>query len=137
MPEALTSAQHCATAAALLAPSHQDSQHPLLTCLCSNHPPQAALRARESGSTRFCMGAAWRGPSQVGDRQWQRVLDMVSQIRGLGMEVCTTLGMLTPEQAGQLREAGLTAYNHNLDTSPEFYEKVRRGGQQQQLTASS
>ena len=74
------------------------------------------------------MGAAWRGPSQVGERQWQRVLDMVSKIRGLGMEVCTTLGMLNPEQAGQLREAGLTAYNHNLDTSPEFYEKVRRGG---------
>mmetsp|Transcript_34794 Transcript_34794/g.88137 ORF Transcript_34794/g.88137 Transcript_34794/m.88137 type:complete len:442 (-) Transcript_34794:417-1742(-) len=85
---------------------------------------QAALRARESGSTRFCMGAAWRGPSQVGARQWERVLEMVGRIRGLGMEVCTTLGMLTPEQARQLRDAGLTAYNHNLDTSPEFYGKV-------------
>ncbi|KAL6750871.1 hypothetical protein V8C86DRAFT_763708 [Haematococcus lacustris] len=85
---------------------------------------QAALRAYESGSTRFCMGAAWRGPSQVGPRQWQRVLEMVGRIRGLGMEVCTTLGMLTPEQAKQLREAGLTAYNHNLDTSPEYYGKV-------------
>jgi biotin synthase len=85
---------------------------------------QAALRAHESGSTRFCMGAAWRGPSQVGPRQFQRVLDMVSQIKGLGMEVCTTLGMLTPEQAKQLREAGLTAYNHNLDTSREYYSKV-------------
>ncbi|KAJ9519890.1 hypothetical protein QJQ45_014608 [Haematococcus lacustris] len=85
---------------------------------------QAALRAYESGSTRFCMGAAWRGPSQVGPRQWQRVLEMVGRIRGLGMEVCTTLGMLTPEQAKQLREAGLTAYNHNLDTSPEYYGKA-------------
>ncbi|EIE27585.1 biotin synthase [Coccomyxa subellipsoidea C-169] len=85
---------------------------------------QAALRARESGSTRFCMGAAWRGPSQVGKGQWERVLEMVSRIRGLGMEVCTTLGMLTAEQAKQLREAGLTAYNHNLDTSPEYYSKI-------------
>ncbi|KXZ52173.1 hypothetical protein GPECTOR_10g802 [Gonium pectorale] len=85
---------------------------------------QAALRAREAGSTRFCMGAAWRGPSQVGQRQWERVLEMVRRIRGLGMEVCTTLGMLNQEQAAQLREAGLTAYNHNLDTSPEYYEKI-------------
>jgi len=60
----------------------------------------------------------------VGPRQWERVLQMVTDIRGLGMEVCTTLGMLTPEQARELRTAGLTAYNHNLDTSPEFYPKV-------------
>ncbi|KAG2483647.1 hypothetical protein HYH03_017523 [Edaphochlamys debaryana] len=85
---------------------------------------QAALRARDAGSTRFCMGAAWRGPSQVGQRQWDRVLEMVRRIRGLGMEVCTTLGMLTPEQAAQLRQAGLTAYNHNLDTSPEYYGQI-------------
>lgn len=87
-------------------------------------PAQAALRAKDAGSTRFCMGAAWRGPSQVGPRQWDRVLSMVSRIRGLGMEVCTTLGMLTPEQAQQLRTAGLTCYNHNLDTSPEYYGKI-------------
>ncbi|KAK9867801.1 hypothetical protein WJX84_004280 [Apatococcus fuscideae] len=85
---------------------------------------QAAVRAKESGSTRFCMGAAWRGPSQVGGRQWERVLEMVRRVRGLGMEVCTTLGMLTPEQARQLREAGLSAYNHNLDTSPEYYSQI-------------
>ena len=85
---------------------------------------QAATRAKASGSTRFCMGAAWRGPSQVGKGQFNRVLDMVSRIRALDMEVCTTLGMLTPEQAAQLRVAGLTAYNHNLDTSKEYYEKV-------------
>lgn len=85
---------------------------------------QAALRAKESGSTRFCMGAAWRGPSQVGNRQWERVLEMVTRIRALGMEVCTTLGMVNQEQAQQLRQAGLTAYNHNLDTSPEYYSKI-------------
>jgi len=85
---------------------------------------EAALRAREAGSTRFCMGAAWRGPSQAGPRQWARVLGMVKQIRALGMEVCTTLGMLTAEQARELREAGLTAYNHNLDTSPEYYGQI-------------
>ncbi|GBF97251.1 biotin synthase [Raphidocelis subcapitata] len=85
---------------------------------------EAAVRAREAGSTRFCMGAAWRGPSQVGPRQWERVLEMVRRIRGLGMEVCTTLGMVTPDQARDLRSAGLTAYNHNLDTSPEYYGKI-------------
>lgn len=83
-----------------------------------------ALKARDGGSTRFCMGAAWRGPSQVGERQFGRVLEMVTKIRELGMEVCTTLGMLTPEQAVLLRGAGLTAYNHNLDTSPEYYGKI-------------
>lgn len=85
---------------------------------------EAALRAKEAGSTRFCMGAAWRGPSQVGKGQWGRVLEMVRRIRALDMEVCTTLGMLTPDQALELRQAGLTAYNHNLDSSPEYYEKV-------------
>jgi biotin synthase-like enzyme len=64
------------------------------------------------------------GEGQVGKGQWERVLEMVKRIRALDMEVCTTLGMLTPDQAMQLRQAGLTAYNHNLDTSPEFYPKV-------------
>lgn len=85
---------------------------------------EAAKRAKESGSTRFCMGTAWRGPSQVGAGQFERVLEMTSQVRDMGMEVCATLGMLTPEQALKLKEAGLTAYNHNLDTSPEYYDKV-------------
>lgn len=82
-----------------------------------------ARKAKENGSTRFCMGAAWR---EVGGRKrgFDRILDMVKGIRGMGMEVCTTLGMLTPEQAKQLKEAGLTAYNHNLDTSREYYKKV-------------
>jgi len=65
----------------------------------------AAVRAKEAGSTRFCMGAAWRGPWQVGKGQWGRVLEAVRKIRALDMEVCTTLGMLTDEQAKELREA--------------------------------
>lgn len=82
----------------------------------------AAARARAQGATRFCMGAAWRdvpdGPA------FERVLEMVRAVRGLGLETCCTLGMLTERQAGALAEAGLTAYNHNLDTSPEFYGRV-------------
>lgn len=78
--------------------------------------------AKDAGSTRFCMGAAWRdakdGPA------FDRVLDMVRGVRGLGLEACTTLGMLTEEQAAQLADAGLTAYNHNLDTSKEFYGEI-------------
>jgi biotin synthase len=82
----------------------------------------AATRARAQGATRFCMGAAWRdvpdGP------QFERVVEMVRVVRGLGMEACCTLGMLSQEQADALGEAGLTAYNHNLDTSPEFYGRI-------------
>ncbi len=82
----------------------------------------AARAAREGGSTRFCMGAAWR---QVKDgREFDRVLDMVRGVRALGLEACCTLGMLTPEQAERLAEAGLTAYNHNLDTGPGYYETI-------------
>ncbi|KAG5460022.1 MAG: biotin synthetase, partial [Olpidium bornovanus] len=83
----------------------------------------AARKARERGSTRFCMGAAWR---DVGGKKtnFGNILKYVKEIRAMGMEVCCTLGMLTPEQAAQLKEAGLTAYNHNLDTSREFYPKI-------------
>ncbi|KAH8917349.1 biotin synthase [Atractiella rhizophila] len=82
-----------------------------------------ARRAKENGSTRFCMGAAWR---DLHGRKsgFERILKMVEGVRALDMEVCATLGMLTPEQAMRLKEAGLTAYNHNLDTSREFYPKV-------------
>jgi len=83
-----------------------------------------AKKAKDAGSTRFCMGAAWRGASQVGPRQFQRVLDMVTGVREMGLEVCATLGLVNAEQARMLKEAGLTAYNHNLDTSREFYPKV-------------
>ncbi len=82
----------------------------------------AARRARDAGATRFCMGAAWR---EVRDgREFDDVLAMVRGVRALGMEACATLGMLAPHQARQLAEAGLTAYNHNLDTSPEFYGEI-------------
>jgi biotin synthase len=82
----------------------------------------AAQAAKESGSTRFCMGAAWR---EVRDnRDFDKVLDMVKGVNGMGMEVCCTLGMLTEEQAEKLREAGLYAYNHNLDTSEEHYGEI-------------
>jgi biotin synthase len=82
----------------------------------------AARTARENGSTRFCMGAAWR---EVQDgAAFDAVLRMVEDVAALGMEVCTTLGMLTVDQAKRLKSAGLTAYNHNLDTSPEFYPRI-------------
>lgn len=82
----------------------------------------AAKDAKDSGSTRFCMGAAWR---EVRDnRDFDRVLDMVKGVNAMGMEVCCTLGMLTEEQAQKLKDAGLYAYNHNLDTSEEHYEEI-------------
>ncbi|KAG8833122.1 biotin synthase [Serendipita sp. 399] len=84
---------------------------------------EAARKAKENGSTRFCMGAAWRTATGR-PRSFNNILTMVREIRGMGMEVCTTLGMLTPEEAKQLKEAGLTAYNHNLDTSREYYPEV-------------
>lgn len=78
--------------------------------------------AKQNGSTRFCMGAAWRGVKN--NKQFDRVLEMVKGVNAMGMEVCCTLGMLTGEQAERLKEAGLYAYNHNLDTSEEYYDKV-------------
>jgi biotin synthase len=82
----------------------------------------AAAKAKAAGADRFCMGAAWRN---VRDGEaFDRVLDMVRGVRALGMEACATLGMLNASQAGRLKEAGLTAYNHNLDTSPEFYPSI-------------
>jgi biotin synthase len=82
----------------------------------------AARKAREAGATRFCMGAAWR---EVKDGpQFERVLEMVRGVKALGMEACCTLGMLTPGQARRLKEAGLDAYNHNLDTSREKYGDI-------------
>ena len=82
----------------------------------------AAGNAKAQGATRFCMGAAWRDIPK--GEQFERVLDMVRGVRALGMEACCTLGMLTDEQAAALAEAGLTAYNHNLDTSSEFYGEI-------------
>ena len=84
---------------------------------------ETAERARANGSTRFCMGAAWRGVTEH-DAKFRSVLETVREVAKLGMEVCVTLGQLTPEAARQLRAAGVTAYNHNLDTSPEFYPNI-------------
>lgn len=81
----------------------------------------AAERAKDTGATRFCMAAAWRSPK---DRELDRVCDMVAKVKGLGLETCVTLGMLTSEQAERLAAAGLDFYNHNVDTSPEFYDKI-------------
>ncbi|KYH03501.1 biotin synthase BioB [Bradyrhizobium sp. DOA1] len=80
-----------------------------------------AQRAKEAGATRFCMAAAWRSPK---DRDLDRVCEMVSAVKELGLETCVTLGMLTPKQATLLSEAGLDFYNHNVDTSPDFYGRI-------------
>jgi biotin synthase len=83
----------------------------------------AAKKAKEAGSSRFCMGAAWR--DTVGRKtNFNQILEYVKEIRGMGMEVCCTLGMLEQKQAEQLKAAGLTAYNHNLDTSREYYPNI-------------
>ena len=81
----------------------------------------AARAAKAAGATRFCMGAAWRGPKQ---RELEQVLGLVKAVKGLGMETCATLGLLKDGQAEQLRDAGLDYYNHNLDTSPEHYGDI-------------
>lgn len=81
----------------------------------------AARRAKEAGSTRFCMGAAWRGPNE---KDLNTVCEMVTEVKKLGLETCVTLGLLKDEQASQLKEAGLDYYNHNIDTSPEFYDQI-------------
>ena len=82
---------------------------------------QSAAQARDNGSTRFCMGAAWRNPK---DRDMPAIVEMVKGVRQMGMETCMTLGMLTPGQAAMLADAGLDYYNHNIDTSPERYGDV-------------
>src|SRR6187431_1354380 len=80
-----------------------------------------AQAAKDAGATRFCMGAAWRSPKK---RDVEAVSAMIREVRALGMETCATLGMLTPDQAHELKDAGLDYYNHNLDTSPEFYGEI-------------
>jgi biotin synthase len=92
----------------------------LMTC---SEVMEKARAAAAGGSTRFCMGAAWRGV-RSGTRRFEEVLEIVREVSALGMEVCTTLGELGPEEARQLKAAGVTAYNHNIDTSPEHYPNV-------------
>ncbi len=86
-----------------------------------NEVLEKAQEAKDNGATRFCMGAAWRNPT---DTNLDRVIDMISGVKSLGMETCVTLGMLSDKQTEQLKDAGLDYYNHNLDTSPEFYGDV-------------
>lgn len=82
---------------------------------------KAAETAKSAGATRFCMGAAWR---ELKDRDVEQVVELVSEVRDLGLETCMTLGMVTDEQAKALKEAGLDYYNHNVDTSPEYYDEI-------------
>ena len=82
---------------------------------------EGAARAKAAGASRYCMGAAWRSPK---DRDMEDIAAMIKGVRAMGMETCMTLGMLSPEQAGQLKEAGLDYYNHNIDTSEEFYGDI-------------
>ena len=82
---------------------------------------EAAKKAKAEGAGRFCMGAAWRSPK---DKDIQAVSEAVSAVKALGMETCATLGMLNEEHAAELKEAGLDYYNHNLDTSPEYYGEI-------------
>jgi biotin synthase len=82
----------------------------------------AAQKAKDAGSTRFCMGAAWRNARK--NKDFDRVIEMVREITDMDMEVCCTLGMLTDDQAAKLKEAGLYAYNHNLDSSEDFYNRI-------------
>ena len=84
---------------------------------------ESARQARRQGATRFCMGAAWRGVRD-GTEKFEQVLDTVRAVSELGMEVCVTLGQIGPVEAHKLKQAGVTAYNHNIDTSPEFYPEI-------------
>jgi biotin synthase len=102
--------------------AHHDTGVKPTGLISSDEILQAASNAKENGATRFCMGAAWRQARSGGD--FERVLEIVRSVRKLDLEVCCTLGMLTQQQAQQLKEAGLTSYNHNLDTGASFYENV-------------
>ena len=102
--------------------AHYDADVERQGLLDPQHVIGVAREAAARGVTRFCMGAAWRQAPE--GREFENVLEMVRGVASLGMEVCCTLGMLTDTQAKKLKEAGLTAYNHNLDTSPEFYGSI-------------
>src|SRR5271154_2389639 len=102
--------------------AHYDTDVERQGLLDPEHVVGVAKAAAERGVTRFCMGAAWRQAPE--GREFENVLEMVRGVSALGMEVCCTLGMLTEGQAARLKDAGLTAYNHNLDTSPEFYGSI-------------
>ncbi len=102
--------------------AHYDSPVERVPLMTVDEVREKAEAAKAAGATRFCMGAAWRSPKD--GPEFDRVLDMVKVVHGLDMEACVTLGMLTDSQAERLKDAGLTAYNHNLDTSRDYYPKI-------------
>jgi biotin synthase len=89
--------------------------------MCKDDVLEEAQKAKNAGASRFCMGAAWRSPK---DRDMDKIVELVSGVKALGLETCATLGMLTPSQAKRLKDAGLDYYNHNLDTSEEYYPNI-------------
>ncbi|MGV6858264.1 MAG: biotin synthase BioB [bacterium] len=101
--------------------AHHSTELERETLLPLDEVISAAKAAKDTGSTRFCMGAAWRNPT---DKNLDRVIPMIQAVKDLGMQTCVTLGMLSTEQAQRLKDSGLDYYNHNLDTSPEFYGSV-------------
>jgi biotin synthase len=103
--------------------AHNDAETEVHGLMDKKDIMDAAMIAKENGSTRLCMGAAWRSPPKKG-KQFDQLLDTIKAVHNEGLEVCVTLGMLDEEQAMQLAEAGVHSYNHNLDTSPEYYKKV-------------
>src|SRR5690242_16288428 len=102
--------------------AHYEADLERQALLDPEHVMGVAREAKARGVTRFCMGAAWRQAPE--GKEFEKVLEMVRGVSSLGLEVCCTLGMLKEEQAVQLKEAGLSAYNHNLDTSPEYYGSI-------------
>src|SRR2546423_1273475 len=103
--------------------AHYSTGLPREDLLSINEIVDVATRARAQGATRFCMGAAWRGVRD-GTEKFERVLEIVREVGALGMEVCVTLGEIGTIEAHKLKAAGVTAYNHNIDTSPEFYPEI-------------
>jgi biotin synthase len=101
--------------------AHHETGLPAEPLVSVQEAVTAARAAQAKGATRFCMGAAWRNPT---DRNLDKVIRMIEAVSGLGLETCVTLGMLTEPQAHRLKQAGLDYYNHNLDTSPEFYGQI-------------
>ncbi|MCY1254260.1 Biotin synthase [compost metagenome] len=101
--------------------AHHDAGVKAEKLMALNEVLDAARAAKANGATRFCMGAAWRSPK---DRHLEPVMEMVREVKAMGLETCVTLGMLKAEHAQALKDAGLDYYNHNLDTSPEFYGKI-------------
>src|SRR5690606_31607912 len=101
--------------------AHHETGLARVSLLSLDEVLRAAQHAKDEGATRFCMGAAWRSPR---DRDLIEVAAMIEGVKALGLETCVTLGMLTDEQTGRLKRAGLDYYNHNLDTSPEYYGEI-------------